>query len=109
MRRNLKVKIMIPLTSIPFRLFFLLASLIAVLNPTLWISNLFGNIDLAINVTPIFWHAHEMVFGFTAALLGGFLLTASANWTQTVPYRGAPLVFLVLVWLFERCIYFFSP
>jgi uncharacterized protein involved in response to NO len=52
--------------------------------------------------TAIQWHAHEMFFGFGWAMLGGFLLTASKNWVKIRGYHGAPLVFLVAAWCFER-------
>ena len=96
------------LFSIGFRPFFLLASLIAILNPTLWVSIFTGQTDLAPMGSPLFWHSHEMVFGFTSSLIAGFLLTASANWTNTKAYSGAPLYLLVLFWLLERVSFFIS-
>jgi uncharacterized protein involved in response to NO len=35
-------------------------------------------------------------------VLGGFLLTATKNWVQIRGFHGAPLMFLVAAWLFER-------
>jgi uncharacterized protein involved in response to NO len=49
-----------------------------------------------------YWHAHEMVFGFAAAVLAGFLLTAVSNWTQRETLVGAPLIALCVLWLLGR-------
>jgi uncharacterized protein involved in response to NO len=48
------------------------------------------------------WHAHEMVFGFAAAAIGGFLLTAVPNWTGALPLSGLPLVLVFVAWLLGR-------
>jgi uncharacterized protein involved in response to NO len=56
----------------------------------------------AMAVSAMRWHAHEMFFGFGWAVLGGFLLTSTKNWVQIRGYHGAPLIFLVAAWLFER-------
>lgn len=51
---------------------------------------------------PIVWHVHEMVFGFAAATVAGFLLTAIPNWTGRMPLQGVPLLILVSLWLIGR-------
>ena len=51
---------------------------------------------------PVAWHIHEMLFGFVAAALGGFLLTAIPNWTGRQPLRGRLLGVLASVWLAGR-------
>ncbi|MDD0851638.1 NnrS family protein [Halobacteriovorax sp. GB3] len=95
------------LLSISFRPFFLLAALIAFINPNLWVVSYLGRLNLPLSlVDPLFWHAHEMLFGFTGALIAGFILTASANWTNSKPYQGWPLLILILFWLIERGSYF---
>jgi len=48
------------------------------------------------------WHAHEMLFGFVGAAIGGFLLTAVANWTRRPPVHGVPLFILMLCWFAAR-------
>lgn len=53
-------------------------------------------------LSPIQWHAHEMIFGFIAAALAGFLLTAVASWTGQRGFAGPPLIVLVAVWLGGR-------
>ncbi|MBT3982217.1 MAG: NnrS family protein [Bacteriovoracaceae bacterium] len=97
----------LPILSISFRPFFILAALIAVVNPVAWILNYQGHLSLPLtNVSPMFWHGHEMIFGFSGALIAGFILTASANWTSSSPYSGGPLLFLISLWLLERISYF---
>jgi uncharacterized protein involved in response to NO len=49
-----------------------------------------------------FWHAHEMLFGFTAAVIAGFLLTAARNWTGLATPTGNMLGLLVGLWLAPR-------
>jgi len=53
-------------------------------------------------LAPLTWHAHEMVFGFAAAAVAGFLLTAIPNWTGRMPLQGGPLATLVLLWAIGR-------
>ena len=50
----------------------------------------------------MFWHAHEMVYGFGMAVVAGFLLTAIPNWTGRLPVRGLPLALLALLWVAGR-------
>lgn len=48
------------------------------------------------------WHSHEMLFGFAAAVICGFLLTAAGNWTGLVTVRGPALAGLAAVWMAGR-------
>jgi len=57
---------------------------------------------------PLVWHGHEMIYGFAAAALGGFLLTAVANWTATPFLSGSPLMALAGVWVLGRVAMLFS-
>jgi uncharacterized protein involved in response to NO len=43
-----------------------------------------------------------MVFGYAAATVAGFLLTAIPNWTGRMPLQGGPLAVLVLLWAVGR-------
>lgn len=85
------------LFSYGFRPFFLGAAVQAAVTMALWIGWLatvsMGNAPdgLPVAGSPIAWHAHEMVFGFAAAAIGGFLLTAVPNWTGALPLSGLPL------------------
>ena len=96
-----------PILSISFRPFFILAALIAIINPSIWVLSYLGRVSIPLAVVdPLFWHGHEMIFGFTGALIAGFILTASANWTNSTPYQGKSLLLLVTCWLLERLSYF---
>jgi len=53
---------------------------------------------------PVSWHAHEMIYGFTIAIVAGFLLTAVANWTDRPPVQGFHLLGLCLLWLAGRVV-----
>jgi uncharacterized protein involved in response to NO len=48
------------------------------------------------------WHSHEMLFGYAAAVIAGFLLTAVRNWTGIDTPAGLPLAGLALLWLAGR-------
>ena len=85
-----------------FRPFFLLAGLWAPAALLLSLGLLFGFIDLPITSTAMSWHAHEMLFGFVAAAVAGFILTAVPNWTGRLPLQGLPLAVLVGLWLAGR-------
>jgi uncharacterized protein involved in response to NO len=52
------------------------------------------------------WHAHEMIYGYSMAVIAGFLLTAVRNWTGHQTLHGYPLLLLVLVWLAARILFF---
>jgi uncharacterized protein involved in response to NO len=87
----------------PFRLFFLAAGLLAALVVPAWIALLLRGTQLIdSHLGPLFWHAHEMLFGFTGAVLAGFLLTAARNWTGQPTLSGGPLAGLLLLWLAGR-------
>jgi uncharacterized protein involved in response to NO len=85
-----------------FRPFFLLAGLDAVVAMRAWLGALSGAWSVGGAEGPIAWHAHEMLFGYTAAALGGFILTAVPNWTGRLPVSGPPLAALVGLWLLGR-------
>jgi uncharacterized protein involved in response to NO len=54
---------------------------------------------------PLFrWHGHEMLFGFVAAAIAGFLLTAAPTWTGTKAVSGASLAGLALLWIAGRIV-----
>lgn len=91
-----------------FRPFFLGAGIYAVLAMSVWPIWLIAagmgwpQDWLRVAGSPFAWHAHEMVFGFAAAAIGGFLLTAVPNWTGALPLSGLPLVVLFGTWLLGR-------
>jgi uncharacterized protein involved in response to NO len=85
-----------------FRPFFLFAALQAVIMLPLWLLAFFGVLPLGSNWNPVVWHAHAMVYGFATAAIGGFLLTAVPNWTNSHHVSGRPLALLFFVWLAGR-------
>lgn len=85
-----------------FRPFFLLAALWAAVAIPLWLLFFAGDTVLPTLLSPVVWHVHAMVYGFGAATVAGFLLTAIPNWTGRMPLQGAPLGGLVLLWLLGR-------
>lgn len=88
-----------------FRPFFLLAALYAVLTMLVWGGFYAGMVvPPPVFIDPIDWHAHEMIFGFTVAVVAGFLLTAVANWTGGAPVRQIHLLSLCLIWVAGRVV-----
>ncbi len=96
------------LLSYGFRPFFLLASLQAAASILFWIPLFYGHLDTASAFAPVDWHIHEMLFGYVAAVVTGFLLTAIPNWTGRLPVQGLPLAALALLWLAGRAAVFLS-
>jgi uncharacterized protein involved in response to NO len=84
-----------------FRPFFLAAGLFAVVLLGLWLAILRGGFAIG-PLAPAVWHGHEMLFGFTVAVIAGFLLTAAQNWTGIRTPSGPPLAALFLLWLAGR-------
>jgi uncharacterized protein involved in response to NO len=87
-----------------FRPFFLLAALWAVVALGLWLLSFWGYFELPTAFDPTAWHIHEMVFGFVAAAIAGFVLTAIPNWTGRLPLQGWPLLGLVVLWAAGRAV-----
>jgi uncharacterized protein involved in response to NO len=92
----------LPVLAYGFRPFFLMASIFAALAAPLWLLVLSGALALAAPLPPTLWHGHEMLIGYGAAVLAGFLLTASPGWSGTAPIRGWLLGGLALLWLAGR-------
>jgi uncharacterized protein involved in response to NO len=90
------------LLSYGFRPFFLGAALWAILALTIWLGALAGRWELAPGYGALPWHAHEMLFGYSSAVLAGFLLTAVPNWTGRLPVVGWRLLLLFLLWCAAR-------
>lgn len=85
-----------------FRPFFLAGAAFSVIAITLWLLALKG----AVNFSPMggsyWWHIHEMIFGFSSAIIAGFLLTAVQNWTGMRGAQGNTLIVLFVIWLAAR-------
>ncbi|MFP5401897.1 MAG: NnrS family protein [Gammaproteobacteria bacterium] len=88
------------LWALGFRPFYLLAALFAAIAVPVWAVAYSGAIELP--MPGIWWHAHEMIFGFAVAVIIGFLFTAGRNWTGLDTPTGKPLMVLAAVWLAGR-------
>ncbi len=91
------------LWNLGFRPFYLLASLFGVATMLLWIAQLSGLPGTAYLRGPL-WHGHEMLFGYTLAVVAGFLLTAVRAWTGEPTPSGAPLMALAALWVAGRAL-----
>ena len=91
-----------PLLRLGFRPFYLGAAAFAMLAVPLWIALVLDPSLMTLAVAPTLWHAHEMLFGFAASVIIGFLLTAGQNWTGLPTPRGGALGALALLWLAAR-------
>ena len=91
-----------------FRPFFLLGSAYAGLSILFWVPAYSGLVETSSLFAPVDWHVHEMLFGYLAAVVTGFLLTAIPNWTGRLPVLGLPLLALVVLWVAGRIAVFFS-
>ncbi|MGO3294826.1 MAG: NnrS family protein [Marinobacter sp.] len=96
------------LFSYPFRIFFLSMTLLALLVIPAWVLQVTGTINMPLAMPGLFWHQHEMLFGFLSAAIAGFLLTAVCVWTQTERTHGFRLVILWGVWLAGRLLLAFG-
>lgn len=93
-----------PLLSLGFRPFFLAAGVIGCLSLLAWLAMLHGLLPINLRFVGSAWHAHEMLYGYTLAVIAGFLLTAVRNWTGQDTASGAELAGLVLLWLIARAL-----
>jgi len=84
-----------------FRPFYLLASAFAAVSIALWAAQFAGWLGRPYLSGPL-WHAHEMLFGFTLAVIVGFLFTAGRNWSNRPTPTGAWLAGLAVLWLAGR-------
>ncbi|HSI58319.1 MAG TPA: NnrS family protein [Ideonella sp.] len=98
-----------PLLRLGFRPFYLGAAVSAVLLMLLWQGMLSGVLLPATGLSPVLWHAHEMLFGFVIAVIVGFLFTAGQLWTGLPTPRGAQLGALALLWAAARFAALLAP
>lgn len=85
-----------------FRPFFLASGIAALLLLPWWVAIWLGAAAPVSAWPASLWHGHEMLFGFAAAAIAGFLLTAVPNWTGARGFAGMQLLRLVLLWLAGR-------
>ena len=84
-----------------FRPFYLLAATFAALSIALWALQFAGLLPHAYLAGPT-WHAHEMLFGYTLAVVTGFLFTAVRNWTGRPTPTGPALAAIAALWVAGR-------
>ena len=92
------------LFALGFRPLYLLAGAYAALSVPLWALQYAGWLPGA----NLYWHAHEMLFGYAFAVIAGFLLTAVRVWTGRPTPSGAPLAAIAGLWLAARIAAFHS-
>ncbi len=95
-----------PVLNLGFRLFFLGAALFAVITMGVWHLLLTGRVQFLAALNPIFWHGHEMLFGYGCAVIAGFLLTAVKAWTGVPMPVGWRLLGIFMPWLIARVLWF---
>lgn len=96
-----------------FRPFFVFASLFAIIHLLFWVLVWLGSVSPTLtlgknSLSPMLWHAHEMVFGYGYGVIVGFLLTAVTNWTGQKTLIRRPLMLMVLTWGMARIGFFFG-
>src|SRR5450755_3596686 len=89
------------LWNLGFRPFYFLASVFAALSVALWTCEYAGYLRAGGLSFPL-WHGHEMLFGFTLAVVTGFLFTAVRNWTGHATPSGIALACIALLWIAGR-------
>ena len=89
------------LWNLGFRPFYLLASVFSALSVPLWAAQVSGWLPSAY-LEGALWHGHEMLFGYTLAVVAGFLLTAVRAWTGQPTAFGVPLAALAALWIAGR-------
>lgn len=85
-----------------FRPFFSMAGLSGAILLLLWLGLWAGALSVPTYYGLVGWHSHEMLFGYTVAVIAGFLLTAVRNWTGVNTPSGLPLALLAILWFSGR-------
>lgn len=101
-----------PLFRLAFRCFFFVGSFYALLIVPLWawmfqtgaLSQV-SSMGFGLQVPGLWWHAHEMIFGFAFAIIAGFVLTAVQTWTGIPGIKSKPLIALLGIWLLVRILF----
>jgi len=75
----------------------------------MWLLSYTGTAQFGTYLQGVFWHSHEMLFGFMAAAMTGFLFTAVRNWTGLPTPTGAMLGVIALLWILARVLFLGGP
>lgn len=97
------------LFALGFRPFYSLAAIFALASVLFWLLSFTGVFHAGGYLQGIFWHSHEMVFGFAIAVMSGFLFTAVRNWTGLPTPTGFALAALTAVWVAARVLITTGP
>ncbi len=88
---------------VAFRPFFLLAGISSLYYMIIWTAYYSFQLNLNFqSISPTMWHAHEMLFGYTAAVIAGFLLTVEKYWLGVEINKKFLLVSLLTLWVLAR-------
>ena len=90
------------LFSFGFRPFFLFSAVWAAVAVPVWVGSMTVGDGTVGGMDGRLWHIHEMLFGYLAGVIAGFLLTAVPNWTGRLPVTGMKLAGLFGLWLAGR-------
>jgi len=101
--------ILSPLWASAFRPFYFLGALYAPLLVAVWLGAFLGLWNLPSGQLLKLQHGHEFIFGFSAAIITGIVLTALPSWAGTEEIVGRRLVLLVSLWLCGRIAFWASP
>ena len=92
-----------PILNLSFRIFFSAGALFAIITMALWAFVFTGHTDIdAQTLNPLYWHGHEMIYGYALAIVAGFLLTAVKTWTGVMMPHGYKLLGIFVCWLLAR-------
>jgi uncharacterized protein involved in response to NO len=97
-----------PLLRLGFRPFFLFGTLYAIVSIVIWVYAFQKGQPELLDVPAIWWHVHEMFFGFAMAIVAGFVLTAVQTWTGINGTKSGRLAVIVGLWLLPRLL-FWAP
>lgn len=96
------------LWNLGFRPFYLAAGIFSALAIAIWVAHFGGWLSAGEYLRDPLWHAHEMIFGYTFAVVTGFLFTAVRNWTSRPTPSGKILLLIVSLWLEARLLVAFG-
>ena len=98
----------LPIFSQVFRLFFLLASLCAIIFIAGWI--LLQNQQVILPLSSAFtltdWHSHELIYGFGVAILTAVMTMPITGWYGGFAVKGIAVFGLALLWIAGRIVLF---
>ena len=89
--------------NLAFRIFFSGGAVFAIVTMLLWVFVFMGKTEIDVmTINPLYWHGHEMLYGYTMAIIAGFLLTAVKTWTGVMMPYGYRLLGIFSCWLVAR-------